>query len=100
MTEETKKDEAPKEPSKIVTGQDMRPCGCIEREFGDGRKEIIPCPPHALLAAAQNMMQAGNALGAAAQRLLQDAQMQAQAAFEQAVSSVAQGKGGGGIIKP
>jgi hypothetical protein len=75
--------------SEIQTGQNILPCGCVEREFGDGRKEVMPCPPHGILEAGRNLMQAGNLLGLVAQRLLQEQQRQSASAVEAAIRGAA-----------
>jgi len=84
-----------KEPSKVVKKTENMPCGCIETTYSDDRKEINPCPPHAIAEAGRLFAQAGQMLNMAAGRLLHDQQQMIQQQIAAAMDSK---KGPKGII--
>lgn len=56
-------------PSKIVTKEETKPCGCHYIEYADKTRTISPCPPCGLMDAANNLNGAARALAAVATRL-------------------------------
>ena len=69
MTEEQKQPEPAKKPARIIKSTDRKPCGCVVTEYSDGAKQLGPCVPCGLFAAAQSMGQAASVLGNAADAL-------------------------------
>lgn len=85
-------EEAPKTPpARIIKNTQRKPCGCVITEFSDGQGQLAPCVPcglrasaHHLGAAAQAMMQAGQAMAATAESIVREQQ---QAVLEQAAQA-------------
>ena len=58
-----------KDLSKLVKDQKTKPCGCVVVTMSDDKQQVTPCPPCGLMAAANALLEAGQALGAVGQRL-------------------------------
>lgn len=88
-------EEQPKKPSQIVVGREEKPCGCVVTEYSDKVKQLAPCVPCGLAAAAQSIHQCAQALANAADAMLAVATTvrREQGAFEvaRAAQKVAQG---------
>lgn len=63
MTEEQKPS------TRIIKSTDRKPCGCVVTEYSDGAKQLGPCIPCGLFAAAQSIGQAASLFSNAADAL-------------------------------
>lgn len=57
---------------KLVKSEQSHPCGCVVITYADDTGLTIPCPPCGLMAAADGMNAAANAMAAVAKRLRAD----------------------------
>jgi hypothetical protein len=75
------------QPSKIVTNEQTRPCGCHIVEFADKTSQISPCAPCGLMDVARGLNLAASAMAAVATRLRMESGRAAVAEAARAVAN-------------